>query len=140
MCQFLLKITRSSFCSMLLVLTNDHRSTARAHVQPQAAAARILLRACAASLTAKSGRDKPTRACAAPCCSGGVQHLKKSSTEPTAATGGLQSSHGAADYPQQKPYRAAAGSKMQPPPRTPAGYDRWSRTAVKKKKPRRKDL
>jgi len=48
--------------------------------------------------------------------------------------------HGAADYPQQKPYRAAAGSKMHPPPRTPAGYDRWSRTAVMKKKPRRKDL
>lgn len=78
--------------SMLSVLMNDHRSTARAHVQPQAAAARILLRACAASLSAKSGRDKPTCAIAAPCCSGGVQHLKKSSTEPTAATGGLQSS------------------------------------------------
>jgi len=49
---------------MFSVRTNGHRSTARAHVQPQAAAARILLRACAAALTAKSGRDKPT--CALP--------------------------------------------------------------------------
>ena len=126
--------------SMLSVRSGCHLRTAQAHVQPQAAAARILLRAGAASLNAKSGRDKPTCAFHAPCAFGGIPHLKKSSTDSDAATGGLQSS----------PWRCglsaaealASSLRLEDANSSPrsGGDDRRSRTAVKHKKPRWKDL
>jgi hypothetical protein len=64
-------------------------STARERVQP-GAAARILLRAGAAALSAKSGRDKPTRSLLRRALGMAEMHFTKSSTESTAVTGGLQ--------------------------------------------------
>jgi len=130
---------------MVSVRTNCHRSTTRTHVQPCG----LLLGFCswlapfgsfAAALTAKSGRDKPTCVAFASCFWGGVPHLKKSSTVLTAATGGLQS------FPWRYGLSVAetlsSNSRSEDATSSPqsGGYDRWSRTAVKKKKPRRKDL
>lgn len=126
--------------SLFAVLMNGHGSTARAHVQPQAAAARILLRACAAALTAKSGRDKPTCAMLRRAVQVAFSTLTNHRPNRLPLRVDCKAPHGAADDTQQKPYRAADSWKMHPPPRTPAGYDRWSRTAVSHKKPRRKDL
>ena len=135
--------------SMISVQKNCHRSTARTHVQPASSpgccsdfAPGWRRSACLRqpALSAKSGRDKPTCAHFAPCCSGGVLHLKKSSTELDAATGGLQSSPWRCGLCAAEALTSSLRLEdVTSSPRS-GGDDRRSRTTVRNKTPCWKDL
>jgi len=127
-----LHIPSFSIRSKLAVRTNSHRSTARAHVQPQAGccfgfcSGLAPFGSFAAALTAKSGRALPTCAASLPRRAAWVAFRTLTIFDRTRCRYGWIAKLPMAlrTIRSRSPSEWHLGWKIYPPPRTSAGYDR----------------